>query len=101
MAIGTSMSGIVYNKLGFYGVYGISSMLLVIGLFYGKFVVKDIVPTKIVDNQMNKSGVSGFFDFKNITQSLKTTFKKRSGSQRLRIVILLVILMTSSGTNNG
>lgn len=101
MAIGTSMSGIVYNKFGFYGAYGISSVLLVIGLLYGLYFVEDVYPTTTVNHQKCDSGISGFFDFKHITQALKTTFKKRPDTQRLRIVILLVILMTSAGTNNG
>lgn len=103
MVIGTSLSGIVYNKLGFYGAYSISSVLLIIGLSYGLIFLKDVAPSLEVDekikNKSSQSIVFEIFDLKLITQSFKATFKKRP--QRLRIIILLIILMTNSGTTNG
>lgn len=102
MAIGTSLSGVVYNRLGFYGAYGISSVLLVIGLVYGLLFLEDVVPATEMDrNQSCCTTVTEFFDMSRITQSLSTTFKKRPGTQRLKIIILIVILMASAGTNYG
>lgn len=102
MAVGTSLSGIVYNKLGFYGAYGISSVLIIIGLLYGLLFVKDVAPITEVDkNKSYRETISEFLDFKHITQSFRTTFKKRPSIQRLRIIILLIIFMASSGTNFG
>jgi len=51
MAIGTSLSGIIYNKLIFYGAYGISSILLVIGLSYGILFVNDVDPISKLDKK--------------------------------------------------
>jgi len=103
MAIGTSLSGIVYNKLGFYGAYGISSALLLLGLFYGTLYVKESgAPVAVPDTgKWCRTAVSEFFNLKHVTQSLRTTFRRRPNTQRLRILILLIILMTSAGTNNG
>lgn len=102
MAVGTSMSGIVYNKLGFYGAYGVSSILLVIGLLYGLFFVDDIAPVKGLDEKKSfRKSVLEFFDLRHVTQSFSTTFKKRQGNQRLKIIILLITLMGSAGTNYG
>lgn len=102
MAIGTSLSGIVYNKLGFYGAYGISSILLIIGLLYGLLCVRDFAPdTEVNKNKSCGTTVSEFFDLKHITDSMYTTFKKRPKTQRLRIIILLITIMISAGTNNG
>lgn len=105
MVIGTSLSGIVYNKLGFYGAYGISSVLLIIGLSYGLIFVKDVDPYIELDGQTKskslKSTALEIFDPKLITEPFKTTFKRRTTTQRLRIIILLIILMINSGTNNG
>lgn len=103
MAIGTSLSGIVYNRLGFYGAYGISTLLLVIGLVYGLLFIKDVTPVT-ADLDIKKSfrtQVSEFFNMKHIYQSLNTTFKKRPNDQRRRIIILLIILVTCSGITNG
>lgn len=102
MAIGTSLSGIVYNKLGFYGAYGISSVLIIIGLVYGLLFVEEITPIAVVDeNKSFRTTITEFFDFTQITHSLKTTFKKRPDIQRLKIIVLLIILMANAGTNNG
>ncbi|VVC29237.1 Hypothetical protein CINCED_3A021200 [Cinara cedri] len=102
MALGTSLSGILYNKLGYYGVYGISTVLLIIGLIYGKLYVRDVAPvTETNANKSYKTVFVEFFDTQHIAQSVKTTFKERPSTQRLRILILLIILMTNAGTNNG
>lgn len=105
MVIGTSLSGIVYNKLGFYGAYGISSVLLLMGISYGLIFVKDVDPYVEMDGRSKsksfKLTVLEIFDLKLITESFKTTFKKRTSAQRIRIIILLIILMISAGTNNG
>lgn len=102
MAIGTSLSGIIYNKLGFYGAYGVSSVLLIIGLFYGLLYVKEVAPILETDKKKMSTGTNtNFFNLKNVTQSLNTTFKKRPANQRLQICVLLIILMLLSGTNNG
>ncbi|KAL5244759.1 hypothetical protein ACI65C_012169 [Semiaphis heraclei] len=102
MAIGTSMSGIIYNKLGFYGAYGISSVLIIIGLLYGLLFVKDVTPvTEVNKNKSYRTTISEFLDFKHITQSFKTTFKKRPNKQRIKIIILIIIFMASAGVNAG
>ncbi|XP_026806843.1 solute carrier family 46 member 3-like [Rhopalosiphum maidis] len=102
MAIGTSMSGIIYNKLGFYGAYVISSILIIIGLIYGLLFVKDVTPvTEVNKNKSYRTTITEFLDFSHITQSFKTTFKKRPNRQRIRIIILLIIFMASSGVNAG
>jgi len=102
MAVGTSMSGIVYNKLGFYGAYGISSALIMIGLLYGILFVKDVTPVMEVNkNKSYRTTISEFLNFQHITQSFNTTFKKRPNRQRIRIIILLIVFMARSGINAG
>uniref|UniRef100_A0A2S2QYI7 Solute carrier family 46 member 3 n=1 Tax=Sipha flava TaxID=143950 RepID=A0A2S2QYI7_9HEMI len=102
MALGTSLSGIVYNQLGFYGAYGLSSVLIIIGLVYGLLFVEEIAPITVVnENKSFKTTLTEFFNFKQVTESLKTTFKKRPNTQRLKIIVLLIILMANAGTNNG
>ncbi|CAH1725969.1 solute carrier family 46 member 3-like isoform X2 [Aphis gossypii] len=102
MAIGTSMSGIIYNKLGFYGAYLTTSSLIIIGLVYGLLFVKDVTPVTEVDkNKSYRTTISEFLDFTHITQSFSTTFKQRPNRQRIRIIILLIIFMASSGINAG
>lgn len=102
MAIGTSMSGIIYNKLGFYGAYLTTSALIIIGLVYGLLFVKDVTPVTEMDkNKSYRTTISEFLDFTHITQSFTTTFKQRPNSQRMRIIILLIIFMASSGVTAG
>ncbi|KAF0756939.1 solute carrier family 46 member 3-like isoform X1 [Aphis craccivora] len=102
MAIGTSMSGIIYNKLGFYGAYLTTSALIIIGLVYGLLFVKDVTPVTEMDkNKSYRTTISEFLDFTHITQSFTTTFKQRPNRQRIKIIILLILFMASSGVNAG
>ncbi|XP_050422784.1 proton-coupled folate transporter-like [Adelges cooleyi] len=103
MSISTSLSGIVYSELGFYGAYGVSSGLIVLGILYGSFFVKDVNPkvNELVDSQSFWSKVKDFFDVRQIFGALKVTFRKRPNNDKSKIIVILIISLLAAAPNNG
>ncbi|XP_026804491.1 uncharacterized protein LOC113548040 [Rhopalosiphum maidis] len=104
MAIGTALSGITFQKLGFYGVYGTSSTLCVIGLLYGLIFIKEVSPPNELDNKtktQNNGVFNGFFNAKHIQEAFKVTFKDGPHNRKLRIIMLMCIAFLIMGPLNG
>lgn len=104
MAIGTALSGITFQKLGFYGVYGLSSALCVIGLLYGLVFIKEVSPNEQENTttQTRNDGLfNGFFNAKHIREAFKVTFKDGPHNRKLRIIMLMLIAFLIMGPLNG
>jgi len=104
MAIGTALSGITFQKLGFYGVYGVSSALSIIGLLYGLVFIKEVSsnePEIILTQTRNKGLFNGFFNARHIREAFKVTFKDGPHNRKLRIIMLMCIAFLIMGPLNG
>jgi len=104
MAIGTALSGITFQKLGFYGVYGMSSALYIIGLLYGLLFIKEVSPKEpenAIIQTRNKGLFNGFFNAKHIQEAFKVTFKDGPHNRKLRIIMLMCIAFLIMGPLNG
>lgn len=113
LSLGVALSGILFQKLGFYGIFSISSTLYLLGLLYGYFFIKDPkIGKKPVVCQPNKlsndnkpgimwSNVMDFFDLKHIKNAFCVTFKKGNDNRRLRIIMMMIVLMVIMGPMSG
>ncbi|KAL0892462.1 hypothetical protein ABMA27_015571 [Loxostege sticticalis] len=104
LPIGTSLSGIVLKKLGYYGAYGISLTLHTINLLYSIFVLSD--PQRTPENKKHdRKGVGHFFrtffDLSNIKETFKTVFKNGPNRRRLRMCLLLMVVALLYGPTFG
>jgi len=110
ISFGIALSGILYQKLGFYGIYSICSTLYFLGILYGFFCLKDVKSsnTQAVceDNKVGKkqsfsTNVKEFFDLVHIKNAFKVTFKKGNNNRRLRLLMMMVVLMIIMGPMTG
>jgi len=110
ISFGIALSGILYQKLGFYGIYSICSTLYFLGILYGFFYLKDVKNnnTQAVceDNKFDKKqsfsiNVKEFFDLIHIKNAFKVTFKKGNNNRRLRLLMMMVVLMIIMGPMTG
>lgn len=104
MAIGSGMSGITFQKLGYYGVYGVSSGLCIIGLLYSLVFIKEVSPNELENpmTQTQNNGLfNGFFNAKHIKEAFKITFKDGPQNRKLRIIMLMFISFLIMGPVNG
>ncbi|XP_076655497.1 putative peptidoglycan muropeptide transporter SLC46 [Halictus rubicundus] len=106
--IGMALSGILYMKLGFYGVFGISTVCYVLSFIYGLVVIKE--PAKLhlkqekTDDQKRFSvckSILEFFAFKHIEETFKVAFKKGNHNRQKRVLVLMVVVMVVIGPVYG
>lgn len=111
ISFGVALSGILFQKLGFYGIYSICSTMYLLGILYGLFILRDpkLNEDSSVDCQNNKiltrqstcTTVQEFFDLKHIKNAFRVTFKKGHDNRRLRIIMMMIVLMMIMGPMTG
>lgn len=108
--IGMALSGILYIKIGFYGVFTISTICYILSFFYGLFVIKEAPqkPHNIIelqkkhDKHMNVfQKVQDFFAFRHIEETFRVAFKKGDNNRQKRVAVLMVIVMVIVGPMYG
>ncbi|XP_018328119.1 proton-coupled folate transporter [Agrilus planipennis] len=100
--IGMALSGVLYKKIGFYGVFSISAVLYVIAFLYGLFRIQE--PKKI-DQPKPKKGrctlIRDFFDWKHILETFKVAFKKGENNRKMKVMMLMLVVMVVIGPMHG
>lgn len=125
--IGTALSGILYKKIGFYGVFSLAATLYVFSFIYGLLRIKEPRPPVnpvhnyvIPDNNSNnkkkdhdwvkpmdppekpkRSFLADFFDFNNIRDTLEVAFKEGANNRRKRVILLMIVVMVVIGPMHG
>ena len=85
--VGTTLGGKLYKKFASYYLnFGISCGLSVMGILYTLLFIRESV---IIDEE-TKHRRKGFFNIENVTDSLRTAFKSRPGSGRVRVILLVI-----------
>ena len=85
--VGTTLGGKMYkNYANYYLNFGISCGLSVVGIIYTLCFVKESI---VIDEDI-KSTRKGFFNLENVKESLRTAFKSRPGSGRIRVILLII-----------
>lgn len=111
ISFGVALSGILFQKLGFYGIYTICATMYSMGILYGFFIIKDKrikydTPVVCQDNKLNMkpslcTNVREFFDLKHIKNAFGVTFKRGDDNRRLRIIMMMIVLMLIMGPMTG
>lgn len=94
---GTLVSGILYQAVGFYGVFTTVAVMYVLGIIYGALRLKEARPP----TQLNGPILRQFFDPKHVVDTFKVAFKGREGNLRTRILLVMVLSITIFGPIYG
>ena len=85
--VGTTLGGKLYKRYAnYYLNFGISCGLSILGVVYTLCFIKE----SLTIDEETKRTRKGFFNFENVIESLKTAFKPRAGSGRIRIILLII-----------
>ncbi|KYB26354.1 hypothetical protein TcasGA2_TC033817 [Tribolium castaneum] len=72
--VGNALSGILYQHVGYYGIFSLSLLFYTIGFLYGLLIVKEIPNEGKTTN--HKSFLRDFFDTKHIAETFEVAFKE-------------------------
>lgn len=111
--IGMALSGILYTKLGFYGVFSISAVCYVMSFVYGLVVLKE--PPRVLAERARKKSlpseptkrkslyafVTDFFSLRHIEETFRVAFKKGANNRQKRVIVLMIIIMVVIGPLYG
>ncbi|XP_050422969.1 proton-coupled folate transporter-like [Adelges cooleyi] len=104
--IGAALSGILFQQLGFYGVYYISTALYLISLIYGIFRIKENPKRKTETEPVQiltgcTDHISDFFNINHISEAFKVTFKREPHIRWLKIMMLMFVIVVVQGPMQG
>ncbi|XP_066600366.1 probable peptidoglycan muropeptide transporter SLC46 [Prorops nasuta] len=110
--IGMALSGVLYVKIGFYGVFAISSFGYILSFFYGVFVIKE--PPRQQQQLRQKDTDKGnerkvsifasaidFFSFRHIEDIFRAAFREGTNNRKQRIIVLMIVTMVVIGPMYG
>ncbi|XP_035458912.2 proton-coupled folate transporter-like [Spodoptera frugiperda] len=102
--IGMSLSGILLQQIGYYGIFLISNCLYLTSLIYGYIRLKD--PIISSDRQREqpvgcKAWVCSFFDARHVRETLTVAFRTGPRRRRLRVSLLIVVVCVIFGPLHG
>jgi len=111
--IGMALSGILYTKLGFYGVFTISMVCYVMSFVYGLVVIKE--PSQVLAKRAQKKKgppsegkrtsvcafIMDFFSLRHIEETFRVAFKKGANNRQKRVIVLMVVVMVVIGPLYG
>lgn len=105
LPIGTGMSGILYRKLGFTGVYSIALLLCVISIVMGHLYIHDTRQIKLESDKIHEetywTRVKFFFNLKHIVEAFRVTFKREKNNRRMKVIALTVLITGIMGPLQG
>lgn len=100
--VGLALSGILFKKIGFYGIFSISAVMYVMAFYYGYY---NITERKRVEVPQLKSGccafVRDFFDYNHVVETFKVAFKKGEGNRKKKVLLLMLVVMVVIGPMHG
>nr|CAD7259524.1 unnamed protein product [Timema shepardi] len=99
MPFGIALSGILFQKIGFYGMFSLSSVLYVMGFTYGVLSVKETRPP--IPRPEGVGFLKDFFDIRHVKDTLQVAFKQRKGNRRMRVIMIMILSIVLVGPMFG
>nr|CAI5860178.1 unnamed protein product [Callosobruchus analis] len=100
--IGQALSGILYQKIGFYGVFSTSAVAYTIGFCYGYLYVKE--PKQIDEPMVDYKSCAllrDFFSVSHLADTFRVAFKGGENSKRIKLIMLMVVTIVVCGPMQG
>ncbi|XP_045465633.1 proton-coupled folate transporter-like [Harmonia axyridis] len=100
--IGLALSGVMYKKIGFYGVFSSSAIMYIIALYYGVTTIKEKekVNLPVLDDKP-LAFVRDFFNVKHLYYTFEVAFKRGENQRRKKVILLMLVVMVVIGPMHG
>ncbi|XP_067013294.2 probable peptidoglycan muropeptide transporter SLC46 isoform X2 [Anabrus simplex] len=103
--VGMALSGVLYVKVGFYGIFCISATLYVISFIYGmRRIHEEKKPPPVLEKKRQDQvcgSVRDFFDIQHVVETFRVVFKEGKYDRRRRVIMLMVCCMVIIGPMHG
>ncbi|CAG9560186.1 unnamed protein product [Danaus chrysippus] len=102
--IGMSLSGILLQQIGYYGIFLISNCLYLTSLIYGYIRLKDPVISEERQREQPvgcRGWMCSFFDARHVRETLTVAFRSGPRRRRLRVSLLIVVVCVIFGPLHG
>ncbi|XP_072392690.1 proton-coupled folate transporter-like isoform X2 [Diabrotica undecimpunctata] len=100
--IGLALSGILYKKIGFYGVFSVSAIMYIIAFYYGYKSIKE--PKKLDKPTLPDKPcafIRDFFNVRHLLDTFRVAFKKGESKRRKKVMLLMLVVMVVIGPMHG
>lgn len=105
MPIGSAVSGILFQKLGFYGMYILALSMYSVTLLYGIIFIKEVKTeiSSVVESKEPPKAPSclnfleDFFSLDSIKEAIQVTFKEGKNKRKMKIISLMIVVIVVSG----
>lgn len=110
--IGTAVSGILYKKIGYYGVFSLSASIYVLSFFYGYHKIREekrpsqpATEKAVLAEELRRTGLISFlrdfFDLQHIRETMAVAFKSGAHNRRKRVMLLMIVVIVVFGPMHG
>lgn len=104
MPIGIALSGILYQVIGFYGVFGTASCMYMCSFWYGYTQIHEEPKAWPCDRPKPKgilAFLADFFDVRVLSETFNTAFKNGEKGRRLQVILLMLVALLLIGPVHG
>lgn len=99
--IGLALSGLLFKKIGFYGIFSLSAVMFVMSIAYGCYRVKDVKKTDVPQKSDKVCGfLTDFFDCKHIIDTFRIAFSGTT-ARKWKIGLIMVVVICVTGPTHG
>ncbi|XP_075970205.1 lysosomal proton-coupled steroid conjugate and bile acid symporter SLC46A3-like [Anticarsia gemmatalis] len=105
LPIGIGLSGFLLQRMGYYGVFSMTTGMFILVLMYGTFCLKE------PDQWLRDKGLPqierpdhshvSFFNISHIVDTVEVAFRKRSGGRRMKVLLTLFIVFILFGPTSS
>lgn len=96
--VGLALSGILYRKIGFYGVFSVSAACYLFAFFYGCLKIKEAKRENLPEMPNGKCGfLRDFFNVRHLADTYRLAFKAGENNRRMKILLIMVAVMVITG----
>lgn len=96
--VGLALSGILYKKIGFYGVFSVSATCYLFAFVYGCLKIKEAKRDNLPVMPNGKcSFIRDFFNVKHLADTYRLAFKPGENNRRKKILLIMFAVMVITG----
>lgn len=102
LPVGLALSGILYKKIGFYGVFSVSAVCYLFAFTYGCMKIKEAKRENLPELPNGRCAfIRDFFDVRHLVETYRVAFKYGENRRREKILLIMLAVFVITGPMFG